>query len=306
MKIAFIGLGRMGAPMAASLLAAGHDLRVCDTRREAASLLESRGARWADDAAGAARDADIAITCLTGPTAVEDVARGPQGLLGALREGTAWIDCTTSSPVLMRDLAPVFAERAIDVLDAPVSGGPAGAEQRSLVFWVGGTGAAFARVRAVLACMAHEVMHVGPLGSGLVTKLAHNSANFTVQAVLAEAFTLAVKAGMDPLRLFEALRRGSLGRHRPVDRLAEQFLSGAYDPPAFALDLAHKDLTLAVELAREQGMSLPFARAALEDMSEALARGWGGRDARIALSLQEERAAVSVRIDPQRLRDALG
>lgn len=284
--------------MAANLLAAGHHLRVHDTRREAAATLERDGAIWAETPAAAAAGADIVLTCLPGPREVETVVRGAGGLLGAIRRGAAWIDSTTGSPTLLRELAQAFAQRGIDVLDAPVSGGPAGALKRALVFWVGGTPAAFARCRPALACMADEVMHVGPLGSGTVTKLAHNSANFAVQAVLAEAFTLAVKAGLDPLVLFQALRKGSLGRNRPVDRLAEQFLPGRYEPAAFALELASKDVTLAIELARENGVPTPFADLLLRDMAEGLERGWGARDARVTLSLQQERAGVSFRVEP--------
>jgi 3-hydroxyisobutyrate dehydrogenase-like beta-hydroxyacid dehydrogenase len=299
MDIAFIGLGRMGAPMAAHLLAAGHRLRVHDARREALAALEQQGAHWADSPAEAARDAEITLTCLPGPREVEAVLRGRDGLLHALPDGAAWIDSTTSSLPLLRELAASLAQRGVDVLDAPVSGGPAGAARRALVFWVGGSEAAFARCRPVLANMADEVMHVGPLGSGTVTKLAHNSANFAVQAVLAEAFTLAVKAGMDPLVLFHALRQGSLGRNRPVDRLAEQFLPGRYEPAAFALELAHKDVALAIELARGHGVPTPYAELLLRDMEQALERGWGGRDARVTLSLQQERAGVSFKVDQQ-------
>jgi 3-hydroxyisobutyrate dehydrogenase len=223
----------------------------------------------------------------------------------AMHAGSTWIDCTTSSPQLVRGLAPAFADRGIDVLDAPVSGGPAGAVQRRLVFWVGGEAAAFERCRSVFACMADEAMHVGPLGCGLVTKLAHNAANFTLQAVLAEAFTLGVKAGVDPLVLFEALRRGSLGRNLPVDRLAEQFLPGTYDPASMALSLAHKDLSLALSLAADEGVPLRMVESACEDHAEAMRRGWAERDARIALTLQEERAGVSVRVDPAALRKSL-
>jgi 3-hydroxyisobutyrate dehydrogenase len=228
------------------------------------------------------------------------VARGENGILQALAPGSVWIDCSTSTPSLIRELGQEFGKRGIDVLDAPLSGGPAGAEKRALLFWVGGTDSAYARCLPIFRDMSDEVMHVGPLGCGLLTKLAHNAANFTVQAVIAEAFVWAVKAGMDPLTLFNALRRG-LGTKRVVDRLAEQFLPGTYDPPAFALDLANKDLGIAIRMAHENGMQMPFTELMKANIEEAIGRGWGARDARIALLLQAERAGVDVHVDKSRL-----
>ncbi|HVX90261.1 MAG TPA: NAD(P)-dependent oxidoreductase [Candidatus Paceibacterota bacterium] len=301
-RIAFIGLGRMGAPMARNLVAAGHNVHVHDANAALSSRLIEEGAKWAETPGAAAAAAEVAITCLPGPAQVESVARGKAGIFEALAAGSTWIDCTTSTPSLIRELSHAFVKRGVDVLDAPVSGGPSGAEQRALLFWVGGTASAYARCLPVLSDMSDEVMHVGPLGSGLITKLSHNCANFTVQAVLAEAFIWAVKAGMDPLILFNALRRG-LGTKRVVDRLAEQFLPGTYDPPAFALDLANKDLGIAIQLARENGLQMPFTELMKANVEEAVGRGWGTRDARIALSLQAERAGVDVHIDKSRLRD---
>jgi 3-hydroxyisobutyrate dehydrogenase len=138
-----------------------------------------------------------------------------------------------------------------------------------------------------------------------VAKLAHNAASFMVQTALAEAMTLGVKAGVEPLALFRALRQGATGRARTFDRLVEQFLPGRYDPPAFALRLAHKDMSLALELARSVGVPMHAGEHAFAELSEALARGWGERDARVAMTLQEERAGVAVRVPPEAIEDAL-
>lgn len=287
--------------MALNLLAAGHQVHVHDAHAASSAPLIQAGARWAETPGAAAVGAEVAITCLPGPPQVDRVARGANGILDALAPGSVWIDCSTSTPSLIRELSDEFGKRGVDVLDAPVSGGPAGAKQRALLLWVGGSNAVYCRCLSVLGDMADEVMHVGPLGSGLLTKLAHNSANFTVQAVLAEAFVWAVKAGMDPLVLFNALRRG-LGTKRVVDRLAEQFLPGTYDPPAFALDLANKDLGIVIQFAQENGLRMPFAEMMKANIEEAIDRGWGARDARIALSLQAERAGVDVHVDRNLLR----
>jgi 3-hydroxyisobutyrate dehydrogenase len=138
-----------------------------------------------------------------------------------------------------------------------------------------------------------------------VAKLAHNCANFSVQLLLAEVFTLGVKAGVEPLTLFKALRQGTAGRKRTFDRLAEQFLPGVYDPPAFALELAHKDMKLALELADGCGVPMRMASIAMEEFTEAMQRGWSGRDARIAMALQEERARVSPRIAKEDLCEVM-
>jgi 3-hydroxyisobutyrate dehydrogenase-like beta-hydroxyacid dehydrogenase len=305
MNIGFIGLGLMGRGMAANLLGAGHHVRVLDIDRGAGGPLEAQGARWAANPAAAAKGAELVFTCLPGPAEVERIALGEEGLLAAMERGAAWFDFTTSSPELVRRLHAAFAAKGIHVLDAPVSGGPAGAQSRKLAFWVGGDRVVYDKYLDVLRAMGEEPMHVGAVGCGVITKLAHNCANFTVQAVLAEAFTLGVKAGVDPLMLFTALRQGTLGKSRTFDRLAEQFLPGSYDPAAFALKHAHKDMSLAASVAAAHGVPLRMAEIASADMAEAIARGWGDRDARIALTLQEERAGVSVRIDSGKLRNAL-
>lgn len=305
MKIGFIGLGAMGGPMAANLLLAGHALRVHDVRRDAAAALTQAGAVWADTPAQAAAGAEVLFTCLPGPAEVEAMALGDGGLLAAMAAGSAWFDLTTNAPDVVRRLEKAFAARGIHLLDAPVSGGPKGAQSRRLALWVGGDAAVFEKYLPVLKAMGDEPLYIGPIGAGSVAKLAHNCANFSLQIMLAEVFTLGVKAGVDPLVLFNALRQGTTGRSRTFDRLAEQFLPGAYDPPAFALRLAHKDMTLALALAREYGVPMRMAEIAMQEIADALRRGWGERDARIALTLQEERAGVSVQVSPERLRQLL-
>jgi 3-hydroxyisobutyrate dehydrogenase len=305
LSLGFIGLGAMGAPMAESLGRAGHALRIHDIRKDLAAPLVANGALWTESPEEAARGVDVLFTCLPGPAQVEAVALGQGGLLAGMHRGSAWFDLSTNAPDLMRRLHATFAAAGVDVLDAPVSGGPGGAASRQLAIWVGGEAAVFDRHESLLRTMGDEAMYVGPIGSGSVAKLAHNCANISVQIALAEAFTMGVAAGLDPLVLFKALRQGTTGRSRTFDRLAEQFLPGRYDPPAFALELAHKDMSLALSLARAHGVPMQVADIAMQELEAALQRGWGQRDARIALTLQEERAKVSAHIDPQQLRDAL-
>jgi 3-hydroxyisobutyrate dehydrogenase len=301
-NIGFIGLGAMGRHMAASLLRAGHALAVHDLRREAAAELVAAGARRADSAASAVADCELLFTSLPGPAEVRALE---EQIREALPRSAAWFDLTTNSPSLVRRLHASLAARGVHFLDSPVSGGPRGAQSGRLALWVGGDKAIFEKHLSLLKTLGDQPLYVGPIGAGTVAKLAHNCASFAIQAVLAEVMTLGVKAGVEPLALFRAIRQGATGRARTFDRLPDHFLSGNFDPPAFALALAHKDMALALELARENGVPLRMGEAALAELEEAMRRGWGGRDCRAAMTLQEERAGVTVRIAPERLREAL-
>jgi 3-hydroxyisobutyrate dehydrogenase len=187
-----------------------------------------------------------------------------------------------------------------------VSGGREGAHSGKLALWVGGDEATYRKHESVLRTIGDQPIYVGPIGAGSVAKLAHNCASFTVQTALAEIFTLGVKAGVEPLALFQALRHGATGRKRTFDRLAEQYLPGAYDPPTFAVRLAHKDLALALELAREVKVPMQVAERAFADFEEAMKRGWAERDSRTPMLLQNERAGVSPHVPAEKLKEVLG
>jgi 3-hydroxyisobutyrate dehydrogenase len=297
MNIGFIGLGVMGAPIAARLARSGHTVTVHDLRRT-----DIPGAAWAASAAAAVQNAEAAFTSLPGPAEVEALAAqiGP-----ALARGAAWFDLTTNSPACVRRVHASLAARGVQFLDAPISGGREGAHSGKLALWVGGDEATYRKFEGILRVIGDQPIYVGPIGAGSVAKLAHNCASFTVQTALAEIFTLGVKAGVAPLALFRAIRQGATGRKRTFDRLAEQFLPGKYDPPGFALRLAHKDLGLALELAREVGVPMQVAQVAMKEFEEALRRGWGERDSRTPMLLQEERAGVSPRVPPEKLKEVL-
>jgi 3-hydroxyisobutyrate dehydrogenase len=140
------------------------------------------------------------------------------------------------------------------------------------------------------------VLYIGEIGAGSVAKLVHNCAGYAIQTAMAEVFTMGVKAGVPALDLWAAVRQGALGRQRTFDRLSRQFLQGSFDPPDFALKLAHKDVRLATELGRELGVPMQVSDIALAEMTAALARGWGERDSRIPMLLQEERAGVEIKV----------
>jgi len=191
------------------------------------------------------------------------------------------------------------------MLDAPVSGGPRGAESGRLALWVGGDEDLFKRLKPVLDAIGDQAYYVGAIGAGSVAKLVHNCAGYIMQTALAEVFTMGVKAGVEPIALWKAVRQGAGGRRRTFDGLADQFLPGKFDPPAFALRLAHKDVTLATALGREHKVPMRLANITLEEMTEALNRGWAERDSRVAMLLQEERAGVQIKVTEEAIKEAL-
>jgi 3-hydroxyisobutyrate dehydrogenase len=304
-KVGFIGLGTMGQWMALNLQKAGHEMVVSDIRREAADGFIERGARWASTPSEVAAESEVVFTSVPGPPEVKAVALGPNGLIEGYRPGGARIDLSTSSPTLIREIHARFVERDLSVLDAPVSGGPPGAQTGKLAIWVGGDEAKFQQYLPLLKCVGDQVAYVGPVGAGLVTKLVHNTATFTIQAVMAEVFTLGVKAGVDPLELWKAVRQGASGRRRTFDRLPDQFLQGEFEPAAFMLKLAQKDLTLAADLAEELDVPMALSSLGLQELTDALNRGWGNQDARVAMLLQEERAKVEIKVPDERVKATL-
>ena len=293
MKVGFIGLGTMGGGMALNAIKGGHEVTVHDLRRETAKPHLDAGAKWGDSVRAAAEGADVVLTSLPGPKEAEAVG---EELLGAMKSGSAWFDLSTNSPTVVRRIHAKFAAKGISMLDAPVSGGPHGAKSGKLALLIGGDRAVFDRCKPVLDAIGDQVMYIGDIGAGSVAKLVHNCAGYMIQTALAEVFSLGVKAGVDPLDLWAAVRQCSLGRQRTFDRLGRQFLQGSFEPPDFALQLAHKDVTLATELARELGVPMRVGALTHAEMTEALNRGWGQRDSRSPMLLQEERAGVEIKV----------
>lgn len=295
MRVGFVGLGSIGAPMAGQLLAAGHALTVHDVRRTAAAGLLDAGAAWAESPAALAAASEIVATCLPGPAEMEAVCLGPGGLLEGLTPGALYVDHTTNSPLVVRRVHAILAPRGVDMLDAPVSGGTEGARTRDLLAMVGGDRAAFERARPALDAVARRVLHTGGIGTGSIAKLMHNAASFTLDLLLAECWTAGVKAGVAPAVIVEAFNEAALGRMMSMKvRLPATYLRGDFEP-RFSLALARKDLGLALEVGRVAGVPMPLAALCEQAMVEGLARGWGDRDASIVLTLQEERAGVQVR-----------
>jgi 3-hydroxyisobutyrate dehydrogenase len=245
------------------------------------------------------------FTSLPGPPEVETVALGADGLIHGMRKDAAFFDLSTNAPALMRRLHAAFRDKGVHVLDAPVSGGPVGAKTGKLAIWVGGDREIYERHKPLLDAMGDQPYYVGPIGAGSVAKLVHNCSGFAIRAVLAETFCMGVKAGVEPLALWKAVRQGATGRRRTFDGLMDKFLPGQYEPPSFALRLGHKDVSLATALGREVGVPMRLANLALEELTEALNRGWGDKDSSAFMRLEEERSGVQMAVPPERLREVI-
>ena len=295
----------MGRHMASHLQAAGHDLIVHDLRPEAAEAHLAAGATWAGTPAEVMAATEMTFTSLPKPEDVHAVALGTQGLIASAHTGKVYFDLSTNSVATIREIHQRFLAVGAIVCDAPVSGGPAGARDRKLTIYAGGDEGTVDTYRSVLGAFSDQVLYIGPLGSGTVAKLMHNCVGYVLNAAIAEVFSVGTRAGVDPLALWRALRNGANGRRRTFDGLVDQFLPHSFDRPAFALALAHKDVSLATALGREMGVPMRLSELTLADMTEALGRGWGERDSRVAMLLQEERANVRIEVAPDDLQDEL-
>lgn len=297
MRIGFIGLGNMGGPMALNLIKAGHTLTVYDVRRNMAEPHLAAGAKWADTPADAAQNNEIVFTSLPGPKEIEEVAlSGENSILRGIQRGSVYCDLSTNSPTLIRRIHAVFAEKGIPVLDTPVSGGVPGARNATLAVMVGGDQAIYNRVKPVLDAIGDKVSYVGAIGAGAVAKLVHNMIAICTTQLLAEAFTMGVKAGVPAEALLTAVQNGAYGQGMMLKAaLPRMIFKGNFDRVTFALKLARKDLGLATELARENNVPMPIASLVEQDMLEAIVHGLGEKDSAASFTVQEDRAGVKVR-----------
>lgn len=250
----------MGKPMGRNLLKAGFPLTVWNRTKSRADDLLREGAKWAASPRETAAQSDVLITIVSDPPAVEQVLWGERGALEGLRQGSIYIDSSTVSPDLARRAARACSERAVDYLDAPVTGGTWGAEKGELVFMIGGQQQTLERARPVLEAVGKRFFLLGPNGAGQTVKLAMNLLLALEVQALAEALAIVTKAGVPGERLVEVMQ-SSMARAAVLDVKAPQILKNDY-PPSFPLRLMHKDVRLAVELARKEGVRLPAGEAA--------------------------------------------
>ena len=258
MRVGFIGLGMMGKGMAANLQKAGHQLVVHDLNRAAAEPFLAKGAEWANSPRQVAAASEVVFTSLPVPADVEAVALGPNGLIEGMKPDTAFFDMSTNSVAVVRKINAAFAEKNLYMLDSPVSGGPSGAASGKMAIWVGGDEQQFNRHKSVLDAMGDQARYIGPIGAGTIAKLVHNCTSAVVGVALAEVFTMGIKAGVDPVELWAAVRQGATGRVRTFDRLGK-VPDQQHDPADFALRLLHKDV-VARGRARARGRRADAAR----------------------------------------------
>jgi len=296
--VGFIGLGRMGVPMARNVLRGGHRVMVHDVRREAAAEPEAAGATWAPSGAELASGVDVLVTMLPGPPQVEAVMLGEGGAFAALRPGSTWIDMSTSTPAAGRRAAALGAERGVAVVDAPVSGMVKGATSGRLQIFVGGDAADVARIRPVLERMGdpERIFHVGPRGAGYAVKLCINLLWFIHVAAAAEVLQMGVRAGVD-LDLLQRSLAASPANSLVIERDILPVWQGDYDE-SFTLDLVTKDLGLAVDLGRETGT--PMEVSALVEQLHRRARAlYGDKAGELAVvKLYEDATGTLLRPAP--------
>jgi 3-hydroxyisobutyrate dehydrogenase len=293
--VGFIGVGRMGAPVAARVRRAGFEVVVFDARAEATEPLVAMGAHVAETAPGTAASCDILITLLPGPAQIEAVMAGRSGAFQGLREGAVWMDMSTSSPAAARAVTVDAPARRVAVLDAPVAGMVRDVDAGTLQVFVGGKARDVGRVRPVLEAIAapERIQHVGGPGSGYVVKLCLTLLWLIQSAASAEVLVLGAKAGVDVAVLRRALVDGPAGSTL-LRRDVEGVFAGDYDL-SYPLDLVTKDLALAVDLGREAGV--PLELAALVEQLHRRARALYGDSAGglSAVRLAEEAAAIRLR-----------
>ena len=290
MKIGFVGLGSMGAPMAKNLCAAGFDVTVCDLDPARMRPFEQAGVRTSDSASAVARSVDVLMTSLPGPR--QSRAAMP-AIIEALTPGSLWIDLTTNDRDLVAELATLASARRIETLEAPVTGAIDGARKGALTLFVGGEPAVLARAADLLAPLG-TVIHCGGLGTGTVVKLLTNQLWFIHAAAIGEALTFGVKGGVDVLTVWEALKQ-SVGDSFVCRHDVPSIFAGHYDP-SFTLDLCCKDLDLLDKLGGELALRMPMTLAARERFAEARSRYGGGAAELHVCKLAEEQAGLSLQV----------
>ncbi|HLF71878.1 MAG TPA: NAD(P)-dependent oxidoreductase [Dehalococcoidia bacterium] len=297
MRIGFIGLGRMGNHMARNLAEKGHEVAAFDVVPAAVEMVaKNPGVRAATSVADAARDADVVCSSLPSPQSVEEIATGEGGLLEAMRPGTVYIDLSTNAPTVVRRLAPILAEKGIEMLDAPVSGGTGGAEAGTLSIMVGGDEAVYERMKPVLGAMGTKLFYCGSIGAGSVVKLCNNICGASYNVILGEALTLGVKAGVDLKTLATVIGSSTGTSHRLTMGFPITVFKHAFTPASFSAALSSKDTHLALDLAHELNVPVTMAEHLGEDLRETLARGWGDQSFDAVVQLQEERSGVDLRL----------
>lgn len=291
MKVGFIGLGIMGKPMSKNLLKAGYELVVLDTSKNG-SELAAAGAKTASTAKALAEQVDVIITMLPNSPQVNEVVLGPNGVIEGAKSGSVVIDMSSIAPLTSQEIGRKLAEKGIEMLDAPVSGGEPKAIAGTLSVMVGGKKEVFDQCYDVLKAMAASVIRTGDIGAGNVTKLANQIVVAINIAAMSEAFVLASKAGVQPELVYQAIR-GGLAGSTVLDAKAPLVMDRNFDP-GFRINLHIKDLSNVLETSHEVGVPLPLTAAVMEMMQALKVDGMGDCDHGSLIRYYEKMAKVEV------------
>jgi 2-hydroxy-3-oxopropionate reductase len=292
-KIGFIGLGIMGKPMAQNLLKAGHELTVYDIVSERMDEMVKAGARKGSSSKDVAGKSDIVITMLPNSPHVREAVLGPNGVLEGARRGTILVDMSSIAPLASREIAAKVQEKGVAMLDAPVSGGEPKAVAGTLAIMVGGPQDIFEKVKDILAAMGSSVTRVGDIGSGNVAKLANQIIVALNIAAVSEAMVLATKAGVEPEKVFQAIR-GGLAGSAVLEAKMPLALKGNFKP-GFRIELHIKDMANALDTAHELGVPVPLSSVVMEVLQALKADGKAGNDHGGIIQFYEQLAKVQVR-----------
>jgi len=286
MRIGFIGLGNMGSELARHLLAAGHTLATFARGERSRAHAGRLGLSLRTSPAEVAQASEVVFTMVTAGSDVESIALGPEGLVHGASPGLIHVDMSTISPAIARDVARRLGERGVAMLDAPVSGGVAAAKTASLTIFVGGDPAVFERTRPLLACLGKSIFHMGPSGTGQVTKLANQIAQLACLQGAAEALLFAREQGANPARVREAIMTG-YGASRMLDVLGKKMVERDFAAGIVAA-LHHKDIGIALELAHEAGLALPVTAQVMQQLNALMGSGFGEQDTSSLLLVLEQ------------------
>lgn len=292
-RIGFIGLGVMGRPMAKNLLKAGYSLVVYDIVAAGVSELVAAGAAAGRSPRDVAAQSEVVITMLPNSPEVKQAILGPNGVLEGIQSGAVVVDMSSIAPLASREVAARLAEKNIPMLDAPVSGGEPKAVSGTLAIMVGGPEETFLAVKDMLAAMGSSVTHVGDIGSGNITKLANQIIVALNIAAVSEALVLATKAGVDPKRVYQAIR-GGLAGSTVMEAKVPMMLKGDFKP-GFRIDLHIKDMMNALDTAHELGVPVPLSSQVLEIMQALKVDGKARDDHSGLVQFYERLAKIEVR-----------
>ncbi|MBI4204769.1 MAG: NAD(P)-dependent oxidoreductase [Betaproteobacteria bacterium] len=291
MKLGFIGLGVMGRPMALNLMKRGHEMAVYARRAGSAAPLVAAGARAFATPAEVAANAEVVFTMVTHSSDVEQVVLGQDGVIHGAARGSVLVDMETISPVAARNVASALGEKGIDMLDAPVSGGPMGAEQATLSIMVGGKPAVFERVKPLFECLGKTIAHMGDHGAGQITKACNQLALLVTAQGAAEALSLAKGCGLDPAKVREVIL-GGVAASRVMELFGKRMVDRDF-AAGIETRLYHKDLHIVLDLAHELGLAAPAAALTMQNINALVGRGEGKHDLSALIQVVEGMSKTS-------------